>query len=75
MNISRQKFATQVEATLLAEIRRTAEEDGRQLQAVIEDALRIYLEERRRATPRRHIMAHYQASHDHYATLYERLAK
>lgn len=75
MNISRQKFATQVEVALLAEIRQLAEADGRQLQALVEDALRAYLEERRRTTPRRHIMALYQASHDRYASLYERLAK
>jgi len=75
MNTHRQKFATQVEATLLSEIRHIAETDGRQLQAVVEDALRAYLEERRRALPRRHIMAHYQASHDRYASLYELLAK
>lgn len=75
MGTERQKFATQVEADLLAEIRKVAEDDGRQLQAVVEDAFRAYLEERRGEKPRRHIMAHYDGSHDAFASLYERLAK
>lgn len=75
MGHARQKFATQVEADLLAEIRRIADDEGRQLQSVVEDALRTYLEERKRTKPRAHVMAHYRASHDRYASLYVRLAK
>lgn len=71
----RQKFATQVEADLLAEIRKVADEEGRQLQTVVEDAFRAYLEERSGTKPRRHVMAHYEGSHDAFASLYERLAK
>lgn len=71
----RQKFATQVEAVLLAEIREIAARDGRQMQAVVEDAFRVYLDERRGARPRSKIMDIYRASHERYASLYEHLAK
>jgi hypothetical protein len=71
----RQKFATQVEAELLAEIREIAARDGRQMQAVVEDAFRGYLDERRRARPRSKIMDLYRGSHERYASLYEHLAK
>jgi hypothetical protein len=75
MTRRRQKFATQVEADLLAAIRDVAAQDGRQVQAVVEDAFRTYLEERRRGRPRPAVMAHYQASHARFASLYERLAR
>jgi len=47
MTAARQKFASQAPADLLEEVRQIAREDGRQLQAVIEDALRAYVDERR----------------------------
>ena len=75
MEQKRKKLATQVEVGLLAEIRQIANRDGRQLQAVVEDAFRIYLEERKRTKPRVHVIAHYAGSHDRFASLYERLAK
>lgn len=71
----RQKFATQVDITLLTEIRRIAQEEGRQIQAVVEEALEAFIEQRRRERPRPHIMAHYQDSHERFASLYERLAQ
>jgi metal-responsive CopG/Arc/MetJ family transcriptional regulator len=72
---ARQKFATQIRAELLDEIRGIAQAEGRQLQGVVEDALRVYLAERKRAHPRRHVMALYEFSHEKFAPLYERLAK
>jgi hypothetical protein len=71
----RQKFATQVDITLLTEIRRIAQEEGRQIQAVVEEALEAFIEQRRRERPRPHIMAYYQDSHERFASLYERLAQ
>ena len=71
----REKFATQVDKDLLAEIRRIAKDDGRQLQAVIEDALRAHVEQRNKATPRRHVMDTYRSSLQRYDALYEKLAK
>ncbi|MBI1981732.1 MAG: hypothetical protein HYS63_09325 [Methylocystis sp.] len=71
----REKFATQVDKDLLAEIRKIAKDEGRQLQAVVEDALRAHIEERNKAKPRRHVMDAYRSSLPRYGGLYEKLAK
>ena len=71
----REKFATQVDKDLLAEIRKIAKDEGRQLQAVIEEALRAHVEERSRAKPRRHVMDAYRSSLTRYGDVYEKLAK
>ncbi|MGD9539843.1 hypothetical protein [Methylocystis sp.] len=71
----REKFATQVDKDLLAEIRRIAKDEGRQLQSVVEDALRAHVEERNRAKPRRHVIDAYRSSLPRFGVLYEKLAK
>ncbi len=71
----RQKFATQVEGELLARIRGIAKSEGRQVQTVVEDAFRTYLDDRQREIPRTRVMKHFQEGLERYATLYERLAK
>jgi metal-responsive CopG/Arc/MetJ family transcriptional regulator len=71
----REKFATQVDKDLLAEIRRIAKDEGRQLQSVVEDALRAHVEERNRAKPRRHVIDAYRSSLPRFGALYEKLAK
>ena len=72
---NRTKFATQVDATLLDEVRDLAAQEGRQIQALIDEALLDLLEKRRAGRPRDHVMATYQASHERFAKLYEKLAK
>jgi metal-responsive CopG/Arc/MetJ family transcriptional regulator len=52
MTANLQKFASQAPSELLDEVRKIAREDGRQPQAVIEDALRAYVDERRGQRPR-----------------------
>ena len=71
----KQKFASQAPEELLYEIREIAREDGRQLQAIIEDALRAYVEQRRGAKPRAEVLAHLQASVAEHRELYRRLAE
>ena len=39
MSIAREKFATQVDSALLDSVRKLAKSEGRQIQAVVEDAL------------------------------------
>lgn len=75
MAAAREKFATQVDRDLLAAIRKIAKDEGRQLQAVIEDALRAHVEERDKMRPRRHVMDAYRSSLPRYGGLYEKLAK
>ncbi|WP_198291292.1 hypothetical protein [Methylosarcina fibrata] len=71
----REKFATQVDSALLAEVRELAKTEGRQIQALVDEALADLLEKHRKTRPRAHVMAIYQASHGRYADLYEKLAK
>lgn len=75
MSATKQKFASQAPADLLEEVRQIAREDGRQLQAVIEEALRAYVDERRGQRPRAEVLAHLQASVAEHRELYRRLAE
>ena len=72
---AREKFATQVDPAILASVRSLAQQEGRQLQALIEEALADLLEKRKNAQPRSPVMAAYQTSHDSYRELYKKLAK
>jgi hypothetical protein len=71
----REKFATQVNADILSEVRAIAEQEGRQLQGLVEEALRDLIEKRRHGNSRAHVMDAYLASHNKYKRLYEKLAK
>jgi hypothetical protein len=71
----REKFATQVDRELLAGLRDLAKAEGRQLQALVDEAFAALIEQRRQAKARPHVMAAYQASHARFAPLYEKLAK
>jgi hypothetical protein len=75
MAITREKFATQVNAKTLAAVRRLAEKEGRQLQALIDEALTDLLEKRKLGRPRAHVMAAYRRSHARYGELYKKLAQ
>ena len=74
MTASREKFATQVTSQILAEVRAIAQSEGRQLQALVDEALADLIEKRKNTRPRAHAMAAYHASHGDYAALYRRLA-
>jgi hypothetical protein len=71
----REKFATQVNAKTLAALRRLAEKEGRQLQALVDEALADLLEKRRTGRPRTHVMDAYQRSHARHGELYKKLAQ
>tara|TARA_R110000850_G_scaffold64116_3_gene144247 strand:- start:27366 stop:27596 length:231 start_codon:yes stop_codon:yes gene_type:complete len=72
---AREKFATQVSSEILAAIRELAQDEGRQLQALVDEALADLIEKRKQGRPRTHVMSAYQASHDKYAPLYKKLAE
>lgn len=71
----REKFATQVNAEILAAVRGIAQSEGRQLQALVDEAFADLIEKRRQARPRPHVMTAYQASHEKYDSLYRKLAE
>jgi hypothetical protein len=72
---SREKFATQVNAKILSSVRSIAKKEGRQIQALVDEALADLIEKRRQTRPRPHVMTAYFASHDKYGELYKKLAK
>ena len=75
MSASREKFATQVNSEVLAAVRDLAEKEGRQIQALVDEALSDLIEKRRNSRPRSHVMAAYLGSHDKYSSLYKKLAE
>ncbi len=74
MSQAREKFATQVNPEILAAVRTLAEKEGRQLQALVDEALADLIEKHKNAQPRAHVMGAYLASHEKYGTLYKKLA-
>ena len=75
MSQSREKFATQVNSEILSAVRTLAEKEGRQLQALMDEALADLIEKRKNATPRPQVMGAYLASHERYGRLYTKLAE
>lgn len=71
----REKFATQVNSEMLAAVRSLSVAEGRQLQALVEEAFADLLEKRKKAKPRAHVMGAYLASHEKYGPLYKKLAE
>jgi hypothetical protein len=72
---TREKFATQVNSEILTAVRTLSVAEGRQLQALVEEAFADLLEKRKKANPRAHVMGVYLASHEKYGPLYKKLAE
>ena len=75
MSQAREKFATQVNSEILSAVRNLARQEGRQLQALVDEALTDLIEKRKNSRPRAHVMAAYRGSHEKYSELYKKLAK
>ena len=73
--MSRKKFATQVDTAILSAVRTLAHEEGRQLQALVDEALSDLVEKHRQARPRPHVMGAYHTSHEKFGSLYKKLAQ
>ncbi|MFQ6539301.1 hypothetical protein [Aphanothece stagnina] len=71
----RQKFATQVETELLDQVRELAAGEGRQIQSVVEEALKDWIEKKSGHRPRPEVIAAYHRSVAQYHAVYEELAK
>ena len=72
---AREKFASQADPEVLAAMREAAAGEGRQLQAVIEDAMREYLERRATDRPRPQVVQALAESSAEFDSLYARLAQ
>jgi hypothetical protein len=75
MPSAREKFATQVNSKTLAAVRKLAQQEGRQLQALVDEALADLIEKHKHAKPRSHVIGAYLASHEKYGPLYKKLAE
>ncbi len=75
MSIAKEKFATQVDSALLESVRKLAKAEGRQIQAVVEDALRNHLEAKNGSPGREYVMAAYLKSTQRFSGLYKKLAQ
>jgi protein-disulfide isomerase-like protein with CxxC motif len=74
-NAAREKFSSQASPEVLAALRHIAKSQGRQFQAVLDEALRDYIYRQQKERPRRHVMAAFASSLDEFDTLYRELAK
>ena len=74
-NRERVKFASQLPPTLLASLKDVAREEGKQLQSVLEEAVKLYLEQRSQARPRVHVLDALEVSMVAHDALYRELAK
>ncbi|MFN4266074.1 MAG: hypothetical protein ACK4F8_10060 [Aquabacterium sp.] len=73
--VAREKFSSQAAPDVLAALRQIAEEQGRQFQSVLDEALRDYIDRQQKERPRRHVMASFANSLDEFDSLYRELAK
>lgn len=73
--IIREKFSSQATPEVLAALRRIAKSQGRQFQAVLDDALRDYIERQQTESPRRHVLEAFASSVQEFDSLYNELAK
>jgi hypothetical protein len=71
----REKFATQVDAKVLRKVRKLAEQEGRQLQVLVEEALTDLIDKRLGGKPRASVMTTYLSSIERYGPLYKKLAE
>ena len=69
------KFATQADPELLATLRKIAGEEGRQLQSLVDEALREYVDRKLGNTPRKHVMQALKSSMGQFDSLYQELSK
>ena len=69
------KFATQADPVLLQTLKSIAASEGRQIQALVDEALREYIERKTGSAPRRHVMDALRHSMVQYDSLYRELSK
>lgn len=75
MSIQREKFSTQMDAQMLADLRRVAKDEGRQLQSLFEEAVENLLSQRDKLRPSADVINRAEAIMDKYSDALEYLAK
>lgn len=74
-NTVREKFSSQAAPEVLAALRQIAERQGRQFQAVLDEALRDYIDRQKKERPRGHVVESFAATLEEFDILYRELAK
>ena len=69
------KFSSQAEPEVLEGLQQIAEQEGRQFQSVLGEAMRDYLARKRQQAPRRNVLEAFQQSLKERDELYRSLAK
>ena len=75
MSRVRVKWSTQVDPQALEELKNVAKREGRQLQALVDEAVHDVIEKHRRDKPRPHVITAYRTSLDRFDALYQKLAE
>jgi hypothetical protein len=69
------KFSSQAEPEVLEALQAIADQEGRQLQSVLGEAMREYLARKQTRAPRRNVLEAFQKSLEERDELYRSLAK
>ena len=75
MGMQKVKFSSQASPEVLTSLREIARSEGRHFQAVLQEAMEEYIENRSQEKPRPEVMAHFQASVERNRLLGELLAR
>lgn len=73
--MQKEKFASQADSEVLMAMRAIAESEGKQFQAVLDEAMRDFIEKRRNGKPRSHVMSAFADSLKEFDELYKKLAQ
>ena len=72
---ARVKFSSQASPDVWAALRQIAQSQGRQFQAVLDEALRDCIDRQQKEHPRRHVMTSFASSLEEFDSLYRELAR
>lgn len=75
MSVQREKFSTQMDSRLLAELRRLAKVEGRQLQSLVEEAVETMLAEKAQGRPSEDVVKAARKCMEKYSQTLNYLAK
>jgi len=75
MSAKSEKFATVVDPDKIAAVRTIAKDEGRQLRALVDEALSDLIEKRKHSQPRAHVLAAHTASIKQHGPVYKKLAE
>ena len=74
-DVTLQKFSSQARPELFKEVRALAADEGRQFQAVLDEALTEWVARKKGEAPRPEVIGHLKASIARHRKLYAELAK